>query len=65
MYLTLGTAMAAFTEAKFDAVIPVKMEALITTIAIDTRFDIYGLYWAAGDTLKAILTDLVQAQFFF
>lgn len=57
--------MAAFTEAKFDAVVPVKMKALITAIAVYTLLDTYGLHRAAGDTLKALLTDLVQAQFFF
>ena len=50
--------MAAFTEAKFDAVVPVKMKALITAIAVYTLLDTYGLHRAAVFFAGGVQVDL-------
>lgn len=65
MYLALGATVAAFAEAEFDAVVPVKMKALIAALAIDAILDAYSLHRAACDALEALLTDFVKAQLFF
>lgn len=65
MHLALGTAMAAFAEAEFDAIVPVEMEALIAALTINAIINAYGLDRTAGDTLEALLSDFVQAQLFF
>jgi hypothetical protein len=65
MHLALGTAMAAFSEAEFDAVVPVEMKTLITALSMDAMLNGYCLHRTTSDTLETLLPDFVQAHLFF